>query len=76
VSIKQFLRFKKAFILVIIVIRRSFTMAAPLVDAAMSSTNLQGPGVLLRTIREGDGVTFPQRGDLCVVRILYFQVAS
>jgi hypothetical protein len=51
-------------------------MAAPLVDSVMSSTNLQGPGILLRTIREGDGVTFPKRGDLCVVRILYVYFAS
>jgi hypothetical protein len=45
-------------------------MAALLVDSGMSSTNLQGPGILLRTIKEGDGVTFPERGDLCVVRII------
>jgi hypothetical protein len=34
-----------------------------------SYSHLQGPGVLLHTIRKGDGIIFPKKGDLCVVRV-------
>jgi hypothetical protein len=44
-------------------------MAAAAADSGMSSNHLQGAGILLRTIRKGDGASFPERGDLCVVRI-------
>jgi hypothetical protein len=38
------------------------------IDSDHSSNNrLAGPGILIRTIEKGDGVTHPQTGDSCVV---------
>ena len=31
-------------------------------------TNKKGPGILLRTLKKGDGNRFPQKGDMCLVR--------
>lgn len=34
------------------------------------ANNLRGAGVLLRKLREGDGLKFPIEGDSCRVRII------
>jgi len=32
--------------------------------------DLQGAGVLIRTIKDGDDLRFPKSGDVCLVRTL------
>lgn len=43
------------------------TMANHPPDPAATEARLQGPGVLIRTMKKGTGTKYPKKGDVCVI---------
>ena len=45
------------------------TPSAALPESANVIADKKGPGILLRTLKRGDGKRFPKKGDMCLVRL-------